>query len=223
MANLQDSINRAKKLIQMDAKGDISQKAKNAIKENKINTSFEEDDEYGSARMPLQRQPKTDSLVNELDHYTINENTMQNCKGLPLEVMQSFKEKRIDTALLNPMDSGGSVLDELQALTKKPNQEKLQETKQYKQQPIVEQYQQTQPINTTIQPTVDYSIIKMIVEDCMKKSLSSIKKTINESRNIELESNNLQALKIGEKFSFITENGDLYEAKLEFKKNIKKK
>lgn len=214
MANLQDSINRAKKLIQMDAKGDISQKAKNAIKENKINTSFEEDDdEYGSARMPLQRQPKTDSLVNELDHYTINENTMQNCKGLPLEVMQSFKEKRIDTALLNPMDSGGSVLDELQALTKKPNQEKLQETKQYKQ----------QPINTTIQPTVDYSIIKMIVEDCMKKSLSSIKKTINESRNIELESNNLQALKIGEKFSFITENGDLYEAKLEFKKNIKKK
>ena len=64
-------------------------------------------------------------------------------------------------------------------------------------------------------------MIKMIVEDCMKKYTSALKKSmINESKNSD---DSLKAMKIGDKFSFITKNGDLYEAELKFVKNINKK
>ena len=57
----------------------------------------------------------------------------------------------------------------------------------------------------------------------MRKYSSALKKTIiNESKTTSNEGT-LKAMKVGDKFSFITDNGDLYEAKLTFIKNINKK
>ena len=65
---------------------------------------------------------------------------------------------------------------------------------------------------------IDYSLIKTIVESAVKKYISSAtKKIISENTD---KGGQLKALKIGDKFSFITDNGDIYEAKLTFKKNI---
>ena len=57
----------------------------------------------------------------------------------------------------------------------------------------------------------------------MRKYTSALKKSIlNESKNADTNGT-LKAMKVGDKFSFITDNGDLYEAKLTFIKNLNKK
>ena len=63
----------------------------------------------------------------------------------------------------------------------------------------------------------------MIVEDCMRKYTSALKKSILSESKINENVGTLQAMKIGDKFSFITSNGDLYEAKLTFIKNMNTK
>jgi hypothetical protein len=79
-------------------------------------------------------------------------------------------------------------------------------------------------ITETASNGVDYSLIKTIVESTMKKYLGAyMKKYLNEGKIINENSSELKAIKLGNKFSFITDNGDLYEAKLVFKKNINKK
>lgn len=128
---------------------------------------------------------------------------------LPAAILESFQN--------DPIDGNVSVLDGINEKTQGKlflnNNTPKQEPKR-----VVEQ---TQAQNSSV--NIDYSMIKMIVEDCMRKQLSSIKKTII-SEGIGNQNNNLgelKAMKIGNKFSFITENGDVYEAKLKFIKNIK--
>ena len=72
---------------------------------------------------------------------------------------------------------------------------------------------------------VDYSLIKDIVENTIKKYANALnKRIINESKSTAKGNiSDLKAMKIGDKFSFIAENGDIYEAKLTFKGNIKNK
>lgn len=67
---------------------------------------------------------------------------------------------------------------------------------------------------------VDYSLIKMIVEDCMKKYTATLKKTlINESKsNSSLELMTQQ----GNTFKFVTTDGKIFEGKLTYKGNINK-
>ena len=66
---------------------------------------------------------------------------------------------------------------------------------------------------------VDYSLIKDIVENTIKKYANALnKRIINESKSTAKGNiSDLKAMKIGDKFSFIAENGDIYEAKLTFK------
>ena len=70
---------------------------------------------------------------------------------------------------------------------------------------------------------VDYSLIKTIIEDTVKKYANALnKKIINENKTTAKGNiKNLKSMKIGDKFSFIAENGDIYEAKLTFNSNIK--
>ena len=70
---------------------------------------------------------------------------------------------------------------------------------------------------------IDYSLIKTIINECVqenvKKYVSAMtKKLLNES--VSVTPDNVKAVKIGDKFSFITESGDVYEATLKFKTNI---
>ena len=134
-------------------------------------------------------------------------NSFNNSKSkLPKEILESMKK--------NPLNQVGSVatpsiLDQLNIMP--PKKEVVKEEKV-----IVNEVANTSQ-------NIDYSMIRMIVEDCVKKYTSALRKSIiNENKNSDNE-NTLQAMKIGNKFSFITNNGDLYEAELKFIKNINKK
>lgn len=119
---------------------------------------------------------------------------------LPKEILESFKNNQIDTSSMNV---GGSVLDAIGV-----PQVKKQQVKQR----IVEE---TTPVSTqNVSAQVDYSLIKTIVEDCMRKSLSSIKKTILSEGKTLNEGNDLSLIKIGNSFKFVAKNGDIFEAKL---------
>lgn len=189
--------NRAKKLIQMDVKGEMKQYEQKARQQAEMNLNEN-----------VSQQP-----TQEIS-YTQEPLTIKTNSKLPKEILESFKTKQIDAS---PLGYGvnSSILDEINFRT----QGKLyaEESSQQPKQQIVE------TTSVASQSNVDYSMIKMIVEECIRKYVGSLKKSIlNESKNVN-NTDTLQALKIGDKFSFITKNGDLYEAELKFVKNLNNK
>ena len=184
--------NRAKKLIQMDVNGGLKK--------------------YEGQARQIAESSFNEEIPTNTPQIAYNEPNLPKANSkLPKEILESFKNKQIDTT---PLGYGvtTSILDEVNYRTQG------QLFKEEKQKPQIVQEQKT--LQTT-NSTIDYSMIKMIVEDCMKKYTSALKKSIlNESKNSD---DSLKAMKIGDKFSFITKNGDLYEAELKFVKNINKK
>lgn len=192
---------RAKKLIQMDVNGGLKQYEQKARQNAEMCLNEESTPQY-----------QTPTPQQQMNYAQAPLNVKTNSK-LPKEILESFKTKQIDPS---PLGYGvsSSILDEVNYRT----QGKLykEETKSQPQKQIVET---TQSTNNS---TVDYSMIKMIVEECMRKYVGTLKKTIlNESKSNS--SDELQAMKIGDRFSFITKNGDLYEAELKFIKNLNNK
>ena len=130
----------------------------------------------------------------------LNEGTIPTNSRLPKEILQSFKENNIDI-------TGSAALDEI---TRRSVEKRVAEK------PMVVETRQVAQQQTAQQ--IDYSVIKAIVDESIRKYTSSLKKSIlSESKE---GSTNLRALKIGDKFSFIDESGNLYEAKLTFVKNL---
>lgn len=197
MSQIEENINRfmnaqqrAKQLIQMDCNGTINQIARKAANEGKIDLN---PNTNTNAYPSQQQQIKED--------YDKLPNFYKNKSKLPLEIVQSFQNDPINVN--EGIMSEKSVLDKI--MPNIPNN------------PINET-NNTDLINSS-NSNVDYSLIKTIVEDCIKKQLKPIaKKLITENIG-----NDIQALKLGNKFTFITKNGDIYEAKLTFIKNIKEK
>lgn len=142
-----------------------------------------------------------------INTFGIQQSNIKNT-NLPTEIFESMTKNVIDTKpLSNGMpELGGSVLDNLKIQPK--------QTKKI----VNEQIMQPQQISSNI----DYSLIKTIVEDCVKKYSSALKKSIlNESKELMKENvGTLQAMKLGNKFSFVDDEGNLYEAKLTFIKNL---
>jgi hypothetical protein len=196
---------RAKKLIQMDVNGGFKQYEQKARESAEMSLNEDSIPQY-------QSQPQQQTMSYNQEPLNIKTNSK-----LPKEILESFKTKQIDPS---PLGYGvsSSILDEVNYRTqgKLYNEETNTQPQAKPKQQLVENVQI--PTNAT---NVDYSMIKMIVEDCMRKYVSSLKKTIiNESKN---NNDELQALKIGDKFSFITKNGDLFEAELKFIKNLNNK
>ena len=195
---------RAKKLIQMDVNGGLKQYEQKARQNAEMCLNEETTPQY-----------QTQTPHQQMNYAQETLNIKTNSK-LPKEILESFKTKQIDPS---PLGYGvsSSILDEVNYRT----QGKLykEETKSQTQQPQKQIVETTQPTNNS---NVDYSMIKMIVEECMRKYVGTLKKTIlNESKSNS--SDELQAMKIGDRFSFITKNGDLYEAELKFIKNLNNK
>jgi hypothetical protein len=195
---------RAKKLIQMDVNGGFKQYEQKARESAEMSLNEDSIPQY-------QSQPQQQTMSYNQEPLNIKTNSK-----LPKEILESFKTKQIDPS---PLGYGvnSSILDEVNYRTqgKLYNEETKPQVQQSKKQ-IIETTQ------TTNNSNVDYSMIKMIVEECMRKYVGSLKKTIlNESKSNS--SDELQAMKIGDKFSFITKNGDLYEAELKFIKNLNNK
>lgn len=146
--------------------------------------------------------------------------------GLPKEILESIEQNPLDVTS-EIMGNTSSVLDKLNLNASKrlmvDNKPMNNIVEQVNRQPSPSQIMNEENLKTQ---SIDYSLIRMIVEDIIKKYASTIvKKVINESKENNKgvnENNNLSVLKMGDKFQFLAENGDLYVANLKFVKNIKK-
>ena len=120
---------------------------------------------------------------------------------LPREILESFSKNYIDQSVFDP---NRSVLDKMGITGSDtiPQQQQINETVQ-------------QPVSTG--GKIDYELIKSIVESSVKKYINALgKKMINEN-------NDLSMIQVGDKkINLVTKSGDVYSAKLEFVKNIKK-
>lgn len=200
-------LERAGSLIQKDISGELDSIARNKIQDGTL--TYSEDDTMASPSRPLSEAEMVEMRSSNSYQQQVSP-TMKT--KLPKEIVESMINNPIDTS---PLDTTQSILDQMNIKPRKVAQSQ-QNAKQ--RQTITEQAQQSQPIQYQ-QPQIDYSLIKTIVEDCVKKYTGALsKKLLAESKG----SNNsqLKAMKIGEKFSFITADGDVYEATLKFKKNI---
>lgn len=121
-------------------------------------------------------------------------------KNLPKEILESFSNNYIDT---NALDPDRPVLDRI-GITNGTQQ-------------ITEVYQPTKQV---VGGSVDYEIIKSIVESAVKKYINALgKKMLTENKD-----NSLAMIQVGDKkINLVTKSGDLYEANLKFLKNIKSK
>ncbi len=134
----------------------------------------------------------------------INSGRMSNSASkLPREILESFQNNVIDDSnLLDNILGGGNNLDVLtEGMQKKQRASK----------PIVEEYGQQESMNV-VQPQVDYPMIRMIVEDIVKKYTSALqKKVLSEGSN---NGNELGAIMMGKTFRLIDKQGNVYEAVL---------
>ena len=132
---------------------------------------------------------------------------------LPPEILESM--------IGTPIGDSTSILDELPIAKEKP----IKPTPSHSPQRAIREQTYSQPVQQmpVVQQTIDYSLIKTIIEDVVKKNNAALKKSIlTESKNM-VDSSNLNIMKIGDKFQFLTDDGNLFEATLTFKKNIKNK
>lgn len=200
---LSAAFSKARNMIQKDSANNIGNSLGNISSvfdtmPNVQSYPMNEDVDY-EYNEPIYKQP--------INTFGIQQSNIKNT-NLPTEIFESMTKNVIDTKpLSNGMpELGGSVLDNLKIQPK--------QTKKI----VNEQIMQPQQISSNI----DYSLIKTIVEDCVKKYSSALKKSIlNESKELMKENvGTLQAMKLGNKFSFVDDEGNLYEAKLTFIKNL---
>ena len=124
-------------------------------------------------------------------------------KGLPKEILESFSNNYIDQSVFDPnrsvLDKMGITGDNMQ-----PQQENYVP-------------QQSQP-----NAKVDYEMIKAIVESSVKKYVNALgKKMLNENKSVA-NLDEINAIQITDKkIAIVTKNGNLFEGKLNFVKNIK--
>ncbi len=124
-------------------------------------------------------------------------------KNLPKEILESFSNNYIDQSVFDP---NKSVLDKMGI-----SGDYIQEQ---------ETYEPKQPQQTNAK--IDYEMIKAIVESSVKKYVNALgKKMLNESKSLA-NIDEINAIQITDKkIAIVTKNGNLFEGKLEFKKNIK--
>lgn len=124
-------------------------------------------------------------------------------KGLPREILESFSKNYIDQSVFDPnrsvLDKMGITGDNMQ-----PQQENY----------VPQQSQSS--------AKVDYEMIKAIVESSVKKYVNALgKKMLNENKSVA-NLDEINAIQITDKkIAIVTKNGNLFEGKLNFVKNIK--
>ena len=183
-----------RKLMAMDANGQLD-----AIAENARNSGSLIGGEEGASYNP-QNNPQSHND----GEIVVNEDVIRAHSRMPRQILESFQKnpgKQASMSILGDID-----LDKLHA-TKKSI--------------VVDENSRIQSTQTS--PVIDYSLLKTIINEAVqenvKKYMSALsKKLINEG--VGGNSDTIQAIKLGEKFSFITKDGDIYEAKLTFKRNI---
>ena len=176
------------RLMQMDADGTLDK----YLKEGKVQRNTQ------ASEAPMQPQPRQPRPID-------TSRLSESAKHIPREILESFATNKIDdSALLD------GVFDSQNALSM------LDEGVQAKPKAKVTESVQTQPIQQVLTQSVDYPMIRTIVEDVVRKQIGALsKKMLNESKTSDIST-----MTLGKTFKFLAKNGDIYEAKLQKIGNI---
>jgi hypothetical protein len=145
---------------------------------------------------------------------------------LPKAIIESIKNNPLDN-VQSEYSTSGSILDSIDYTPKR--REPIQETYVHEtytpvsqpvyQQPMYQPQQYQQPQQYMAQSmNIDYNYIRAIVNECVQANIQAIKAEI-------LKESTLKTIRIGgeNKIQLIDNKNNLYESRLEFKKNISKK
>lgn len=181
---------KARALCSLDGERIIDQyDKKNYYKQqggiNPLKTLNESDDYYGGVGLGMESYEDTAKIPT--DDIVYDSESITNSK-IPNKIKESFLKQRIDTAPI-------SVLDEMSINASK---QQINENK-----PLT----QSQPQYNSNINGIDYSIIRAIVNECLKEHLS--KTTLNENTSLQTI-----VLKEGN-ISLVDNKGNIYKAKLE--------
>lgn len=216
---LNSVLQRAKRLTDLEASGKMNQIAENARNNGKMSYDPDAPDVQYISENNSNLVPNSQPIQNYQP--VQNFSSPRNASSMPKEILESFQTNPINTNVPG-MNPNSSILDQLGiGIVNENNEQQSSITSQKR--VIKENFQTQNPISQGTS-SVDYSLIKDIIENAVKKYVGAYtKKMISENKQMLEVSNKLSALQIGDKFNFVTENGDLYRAKLEFIKNIKNK
>ena len=209
-ANKFNSIkDRARKLIQMDNAGEIDRIAEQKRRDGTLEGDIDGNVTYNAPEKKTPSQMLDEGSYTSYEEQPLQFNTPSSRK-LPKEILESFKKTNIDTTSFAPETS---VLDQMGIRPQKAQKSVRSQINEEK----------STPVQTTSTNGIDYSLIKMIVEESVKKYMGAYTKKIL-SESVNKESNNpVHTIQMGDRFNFVTKNGDLYEAQLVFKRNLKEK
>lgn len=190
---------KMRKIMEMDANGQLDKYSKNVDMDASGNFLINETSNYS--------EPFTENTYIQQDVYNTPQMESVNVKNsrLPKEILESMESNPIDTKILEAQMGQASVLDALGVPKNFENSRRLMGTKHPK---PAQQLTET----VQIQSAIDYSLIKTIVEDCVKKSIASLKKTMLTESTNNNSGNEAVLIKLGEGFKFVTKSGDIYAA-----------
>ena len=197
--NLIGNRDAIRKIMALDANGTMDNIVENARKSGAL---------VGSEDGFTYNGGGNSSQTHDNSAVVVNEQVMAAHSRMPRQILESFKKNPGKTASTSVL---GGLSDEQLA----------------KMRPILKENATTAQ-QQTISSGIDYSLLKTIINEAVqenvKKYMSAMaKKLINEGVGNVGNNDNIQAIKLGESFSFITKNGDVYEAKLTKKYNINSK
>lgn len=140
--------------------------------------------------------------------------------GLPKAILDSINQNPLND-VMSEFSVDGSVLDNIDYVPKQPIRQQ-----QIKEQYMPEHFTSSQPVyGPTMQQypqqsivPIDYNYIRSIVNECVQANIKQIKEEL-------LKESTLKAIRLGSenKIQLIDNKNNLYESKLEFKKNLTKK
>jgi hypothetical protein len=190
------------KIMQMDMNGSLSKIAES--KRNDIVGAVTRAEPAYTQNVPQGAVPQQRSAVRPMQTTRMS----PSANKLPSAILESFKN--------NP---GADDMELMRALSGSDDLAFLNAPTQQRQ--VVQETVQQPQTQTIVQPSgaIDYPMIRTIVEEIVRKYAGSItKKVINESKVGNVGTMN--TIMIGDKFKFLTDNGDIYECTMKRVSNI---
>lgn len=203
---LAESLNRSKLLMK------VTDRIPRGKMDNQSNaTLYDEIDSF----TPINEQ----SISKSINKQIVNSSPLQvnkdmPNKGLPKEIYESFMENPLN----NTNDLSTSLLDEVLSNGKLKYQEDFQSNEKA----MIKENISKDNLNISSNQTFDYSILKLIIEDVFDRKLNEYKKSLLNESNSNKQVLSTIGIHNG-KLTFLSSNGDLYEAELKFVKNVKQK
>lgn len=193
------------KIMQMDMNGSLGKIAES--KRNNIAEAVTGAEPKYTTSLPQGVIPQTKSAVRPIQRTTFSPSASK----MPSAILESFKANPggDDNALMREVLAGSDDLAFLnEGTTRLPQQ--ITETVQQPQAQTVQ----------TVSAGVDYPMIRTIVEEIVRKYAGSItKKVLSESKGGN--AGTVNTMMLGEKFKFLTDEGDIYECTMKRIGNVK--